>query len=104
MNRQTQETINYVSKFLKVGEMKHLNCIRINIHDSDKHNDEIIRRCKEYLKLGIPYLTQVVFIKGGIADILKPTIPEIEEILVTETDERFEAKKYPFRTIAIRIK
>ena len=104
MNKQTQETINYISKFLKVGEMKQLNCIRINIHDSDKHNDEIYRRCKEYLKLGIPYLTQAVFIKGGICDILKPTIPEIEEILVTETDERFEAKKYPFPIRKIRIK
>jgi len=58
------------------------------------------------LSLGIPFYTEVITLDGQRCDILLPATGdgEIEEILVSETKERFEAKNYPLKTKAIRIK
>jgi len=56
------------------------------------------------LKLGIPFFTEVITLEGQRVDILLPSVMQIEEILVSETKERFEAKNYPLHTKAIRIK
>ena len=88
----------------------HLNCIRLrnNVLDGryDKHNLEIVKRCMEYLKLGIPFMTEVIFVDGQRADILKPATGEIEEIAVTEKEESLERKKanYPFPIRVIRVR
>jgi len=101
-----QQQMNYVSRFLKIGEMKHLNCIRIGPNEGDKHFAEKIRRCREYKRIGTAFLTEARLSRGGIADILLPQINLIEEILVSETETRFkekEEKYHPFRIIAVRI-
>jgi len=104
--KEKQEQINYIGKNLKMGELKHLNCIRLNPTCSEKHNRAIIDRCMEYIKTGVLFLTEATFVTGGRCDILllSTTPPLIEEILVSESDERFEAKSYPFRTVKIRVK
>jgi len=105
MNKEIQKIINeniqQVRQSNRTGS--HLNCIRLNPSSRGPHNNEIIKRCLEYLELGIPFLTETIFHNGQRADILKPSIPEIEEILVSETDERFDKKDYPFRIIKVKI-
>ena len=106
MDQKTQEKINKNIVWVNPSNRtsSHINCIRLNTSCSDKHNDEIIKRCKEYLKLGVPFMTEVIFITGGRADIFLPSIPLIEEIMVTETKERLEEKDYPFPIKAIKVK
>lgn len=106
MNRAIEERIIESLRHVRPSNLSgsHRNCIRLNSSCSDKHNAEIIRRCLINLSLGIPFFTEVIFHNGQRADILLPATEEIEEILVSETKKRFEAKNYPLSTKAIRIK
>ncbi len=79
------------------------NCIRLNPSCSDDHNWEIVARCMEYLKTGTAFYTEVIFLNGQRADILVPAIPLIEEVMVTETEERLNKKNHPFRIKKVRI-
>lgn len=104
--KETQEQLNYVSRFLKPNEMRHLNSIRLNPNrHHDKHNRAILERVLEYLYLGIDFITEARFVNGSRCDILLPSRvpPEIEEIMITESDERLEAKNYPFNIRRIKI-
>ena len=85
----------------------HIGCIRLNNNCSDLHNDKIIKLCKEFNRLNIPYLTEAKFINNsGKADIVNLATHEIYEVMVTETDESIEAKakKYPsiFKILNVR--
>ena len=105
--KEAQAQLNYVSRFLYLNEMKYINCIRLNPNKHhDKHNKAVLERCLEYLYLGIDFITEARFVNGSRCDILLPmrVPPEIEEIMLSETDERFEAKNYPFKITPIRIK
>lgn len=105
--KEAQAQLNYVSRFLKSDEMRHMNCIRLSANKHhDKHNRAIIERCLEYLYLGVNFIVEARFVNGQRADILFPmrVPPDIEEIMITESDERLEAKNYPFKITPIRIK
>ena len=106
-NNSTQERINRALKEVRFSNASgsHCNCIRLNSSCSDEHNLEIVKRCMGYLKLGVPFYTEVIFNNGERADILLPSLdpPLIEEIMVTETKERLEAKSYPFRIVEVRV-
>jgi len=106
MNKRQEENITESLKLFRPSNLSgsHRNCIRLNPSCSDKHNNEIVRRCLINLKLGIPFFTEVITLEGQRVDILLPSVMQIEEILVSETKERFEAKNYPLHTKAIRIK
>ena len=109
MNQQEQQqNINHSLLHVRPSNKSgsHLNCIRLNSSCTDKHNLEIVTRCMEYLKLGIPFMTEVIFVNGQRCDILKPSLPEIEEIAVTEKEESLERKKasYPFPIRVIRVR
>lgn len=110
--------MNYKEKMIKINQAlqfirqsnksgSHLNCIRLSPICSDVHNAEIINRCVECLKKGIPFMTETEFIHGGRADLLLPSTWEIIEILHSETDERFlqKIKKYPdiFKIRRVRV-
>lgn len=105
---QQQQNINHILLYVRPSNKSgsHLNCIRLNSSCTDKHNLEIVKRCMEYLKLRIPFMTEVIFVNGTRADILKPATREIEEIAVTEKEESLERKKatYPFPVRVIRIR
>ena len=103
-----QQRINEAMRETKFSVRTHRNCIRLNPSCSDKHNNEIVKRCMEMLKIGCPFFTEVAFTEGrGRCDILYPSIHEIDEILSSETDEMFEEKikKYPdiFKINKIRV-
>jgi len=103
--KEQMAKMNYVGRYLKHGELKHMNAIRLNANrHHDKHNRAIIERCLEYLYLGIPFITEAKFGNGQRCDILLPMTQEIEEIMITETQERLEAKEYPFKIKVVRIK
>ena len=76
---------------------------RCNVHDSDKHIKKMFEIWLEHRRLRIPVLTEVTFNNGSKCDILLPSQFEIIEILVTETQERLEAKKYPFKIREVRV-
>ena len=112
MNLKTQTKINDALRYLSMSNKSgsHLNCIRLNPSCSDCHNDEIIKRCKEYLKSGIPFMTEAIFIdsngkRGGRCDILLPATHDIIEVMKTETEEDFLKKHYPqlFKITKIRV-
>ena len=83
----------------------HVNCIRLNASCSDVHNAEIIARCLEYLKLGVPFMTEAIFHNGQRCDIINLSTQEIHEIMVSESESRFAAKIYPelFKITKVRI-
>ena len=99
--RILNNSLNYVRPSNRTGS--HLNCIRLspNKHQ-DRHNKKMIERCLEYLYTGTPFITEPIFLNGERADILLPTIPLIEEIMISETKERFDKKNYPFRIVKIK--
>ncbi len=83
----------------------HLNCIRINNPHQILHALGIIFRCLEHLKDGRVFLTEPIFNNGTRADILLPLLGQIEEIMVSETKERFEKKAslYPFKVVPVKV-
>ena len=99
MKQQTQRKINEALRHIRHSNKSgsHVNCIRLNYSAADKHNDEIIRRCVEYLKTGVSFITEAHFIHGGRADLINLATKEIIEICNTETEIRFKEKikSYP---------
>lgn len=100
--REALQTIEFSNK-----SGSHVDCIRLNAKCSDAHNDKIIEICKEFKKLGIPFITEAKFRENlGRADIINLITHEIYEIVVSETDENIAAKqkKYPaiFKIIKVR--
>ncbi len=108
MNKQTQARINQALLHVRPSNLSgsHDKCFRCNPHDSDLHIHKMFERWLEYRKLGIEVRTEVIFLNGQRADILLPSLspPLIEEIMVTETEKRLEAKDYPFPVKAIKVK
>ena len=107
MNKETQRKINEALQQVRISNRSglHDNCIRLNPNKKHhQHNIEIIKRCLEYLYNGTPFLTEAIFNNGQRADILLPSIPLIEEVMITETDKYFETKNYPFPIKQIKIK
>ncbi len=108
INKETQRKINESLQQVRISNRSglHDNCIRLNPNKKHhQHNIEIIKRCLEYLYNGTPFFTEVIFDKNGQrADILLPSIPLIEEIMISETDKYFETKDYPFPIKQIRVK
>ncbi len=82
----------------------HLNCFRCNVHDSDKHICKMFEIWLEHRRLGIPILTEAIFNNGERADILLPKTREIIEIMCSETEERLNAKNYPFPIRVVKVK
>lgn len=107
MNREILRKINIALAQVRQSNKSgsHVNCIRLNHSCSDQHNDEIVKRCREALKLGIPFVTEAIFINGQRCDILWPVSHSIDEIMVSETEEDFKKKKYPdiFRINKVRL-
>ena len=99
MNKRLQARINEALLEVRISNRSgnHFKCFRCNVHDSDKHIFAMFNRRLEYRRLGVPVMTEVIFLNKKRCDILLPTTFEIIEILSSETDERFEEKKetYP---------
>ena len=95
MNSNKQAKINEAMNYVRLGNRGHINCIRLNSSCSDPHNIKIIELCSEYLRMGIPFVTECIFKDGSRCDILLPATFEIIEVMVTETEERFKEKHYP---------
>src|SRR3990167_5460361 len=93
--RTIQQRINEAYSYMRLGNRGHQNCIRLNPSCSRQHNQKIIELCLDYLQDGIPFVTEAIFKDGHRCDILCPATFDIIEILHTETQERFNAKKYP---------
>ncbi len=104
---EQQKKINEALQEVRVSNRSgsHINCIRLSKNKfHHQHNLEVIKRCLEYLYIGTPFLTEAIFNNGSRADILLPSIPEIEEIMITETEEYFDTKNYPFPIKQIKVK
>jgi len=105
MNRKIQEKINDAMRYCMGFDHKHVNCFRINPKiESPLHIQEKYKRWLYYRNAEIPVMTEVTFLNNQRADILLPVWKQVVEILVSETDERFEAKDYPFKIIKVRVR
>ena len=108
MKPEIQKRINEAMQEVRISNRagSHIGCFRCNPHDSDKHIYKMFERWLEYRRNGVPIITEPIFLNGQRADILLPSIPIIEEILVTESDKSIEKKKesYPFKLVAIKVK
>ena len=105
MLKEQQKEINEALQEVRISNRSgnHLSCFRCNVHDSDKHIYFMFKRWLEYRRLGVPILTEAIFNNGERCDILLPATKEIIEIMVTETDERLDSKKYPFPIRKIKV-
>ena len=104
MNPKIQEKINDAMRFCMQYDHKHVNCFRINpVKESDLHINEKFKKWLEHRKMGIPVMTEVTFLNKQRCDILLPVSKQIIEILVSEKDERFDIKDYPFEIIKVRV-
>jgi hypothetical protein len=85
---------------------KYINGIKINVNSTIQHELGKFKECWDLAKQGIDFATEVIFENGQRADILvlDPENIHVVEILCSETQERFDAKNYPFKIIAKRIK
>lgn len=103
---EVQSRINENMQSVRVSNRSgsHIGCFRCNPSDSDLHIYTAFNRWLEYRKLGTAVITEAIFNNGQRADILLPSIPLIEEIMVTETNERLEAKNYPFPIKQVKAK
>ena len=106
MNKSDQGKINESMQSVRISNRSgsHIGCFRCNPHDSDAHIFTMFKRWLEYRKLGVAVITEPIFNNGQRADILLPSLPLIEEIMVSETQERLEAKNYPFPIKQIKVK
>jgi len=97
MKQTIQARINESLNELRLGNRGHLNCIRLSSQTTGPHNDEIIKRCKDYLASGIPFITEAIFHNGRRCDILLPATMDVLEILHTESEAQYieKIKYYP---------
>ncbi len=105
MNKEIQRRINEAMQEVRINNKTAniFTSFRCNVHDSDKHIKKMFEIWLEHRRLRIPVLTEVTFNNGSKCDILLPSQFEIIEILVTETQERLEAKKYPFKIREVKV-
>ena len=101
MNEEQQRKINETLTQVRISNRSgsHIGCIRLNVSAGIDHNREIIRRCYEYLTLGIPFMTEAIFLNGSRCDILLPITNEIIEISHSESEKRFKVKQYKYPEI-----
>jgi len=85
---------------------KYINAVCLSGGNTWLHELGKTRECYNLAKQGIDFATEVIFENGQRADILvlDPENIHVIEILCTETQERLDAKNYPFPIIAKRIK
>lgn len=93
--KEKQNKINEALSYVRMSNRGHLNCIRINPSCSTAHNFKIVELCHEYLRTGVPFMTEAIFKDGQRCDILLPATMEIIEVMHTETEKRFNSKTYP---------
>ena len=82
-----------------------LNSIRFTNPDHIIHNLAVVFRCLDYLKSGIPFITEGIFLNGSRCDIYLPIQGYAEEVLISETQKRFEKKAsiYPVPVRSVRV-
>ena len=106
MDRNSQIKLNEAMVYFMPTDHKHVGCFRCNPEaEGDKHIRAKFERWLMYRKESIPVCTEMKFVNGkGKPDLVLPLTMDIEEILVSEKQERFEAKDYsPFKVKGIRI-
>ena len=103
---------------MKIGDFtrmldKSVRCdfdwVKLSKNTSIPHKIGILQVCENLTLRELPFVTEAKFTKehgGGRADVVSPLSNQIFEILVTESEERFEAKKskYPKEFTIVPIK
>lgn len=96
MNKQ--EKINTALRLVSRQYRLDKNSIRVNTHNTYRHELAKFKKCWEFMKEGYEVYTEVVFRDHkGRADIFIPELFQVFEILESESLEKFEAKRtyYP---------
>ncbi|MDI6738368.1 MAG: hypothetical protein QME12_07705 [Nanoarchaeota archaeon] len=89
---------------LEFTSSRHINCIRINSHNTYEHEHDKFRVCLLLSSRGLKYITEAVFKDKYRADVYCISNDVVYEILNSETEEKFKEKKYPASEIrALRV-
>lgn len=106
--KQKQMLINQAMQKVRPNSRgrKYINAVCLSGGNTWLHELGKTRECYKLAQAGIDFCTEVIFENGQRADILvlDPENIHVIEILCSETEERFDAKNYPFPIVAKRIK
>ena len=87
---------NETARYFSLASRRHRNCIRINTHNSFIHELVKFVICWNLANKGKEFLTEAISEdRKQIADIVVLDDKEIIEVLYSETEERFNKKKFP---------
>jgi hypothetical protein len=98
--RQVREnnTVRLLNKQVRID----VNKFKTNVHNSPTHEGLKKRVFNWLVKNGLSVVCEATFLKGGRADLLVLDPPLAIEVMVSETQERFEAKDYPVEKLAVK--
>lgn len=83
-----------------VMSSRSLDAVRYNIHNSKAHEKKKAEICLDAQMKGFVYISEAKFKDGsGICDVYLPELDIAIEILDSETNARFNKKKYPVKQI-----
>ena len=95
---------NEVARYFNLASRRHRNCIRINTHNSFIHELVKFVICWNLAKKGKEFLTEAISEdRKQIADVVVLDDKEIIEVLHSETEERFQSKKFPRDFFVIKV-
>lgn len=96
MNKKTiQAKRNKVLRLLDPMVKRCINHPVLNTNNSPEHE---MMKCKigyDLQKQGYEFVMEATFLNGGRCDVLSLDEARIYEVMVSETKERLESKKYP---------
>ncbi len=94
---------NNIRRLLKHSSNIHTNCIRLNIGNTDEHEEKKFRLCRAFKKAGQHFICEAEFIKGGRADIINLDRMLIYEIVKSESKESLELKAHTYPLPIIKV-
>lgn len=102
--KDRQAKRNASARLLRFTSRHHVNCCRLNVNNTLKHELFKALECYNLRKQGHDFITEAEWEKGGRADILDLDLMEAVEIAVSESDESLELKKkaYPVPVRVVR--
>ena len=107
--KQKQMLINQAMQKVRANSRgrKYINAVMVNPSNSYSHEKAKFDECWKLAEKGIDFLTEAIFENGQRADIVALDV-EGEgcyaiEIMVSEKEDRFNKKEYPFPIVKVKI-
>ena len=98
MTRKEQASINRRLQFFRVSNRagSHINCMRVNSNNTSLHENLKYALFRYLRGHGCQVLTEAIFEKGGVGDVVDLSNGVIYEVVVTEKEESIENKRFKY--------